>query len=249
MSRVSPVVRIGLAVVAVDLVTKLAAARLVRHTFGPIVPMHNPAFSLGVASAPRMIMLVLAAAALVAASLFARRQIGAPRPSGMGSRVRHRRRGRQSHRSRRVRRGARLLRHPAGRAERRRRCCVRRPDRLRVRDAPADERGVADAHLDPVAITQSRDELVELQRGYVADPAAHIALDVMVRARQMKERRTVRPVHVFGQSPHAQRVEGAIHRREMNLGMRGVNPRSRGLLQSSARWCARAVPPPTAAPL
>jgi signal peptidase II len=61
-------------VVAIDLVTKLAAAALAEgHTGGPVVPVRNPEFSLGVAGASRFVMLAISAAGiLVAAALVIR---------------------------------------------------------------------------------------------------------------------------------------------------------------------------------
>jgi hypothetical protein len=90
--------------------------------------------------------------------------------------------------------------------------------------APARERGVAEVQLEAVVLADPRDEGVELGGGNVANAPALLAHEMAVCAREVEERWTVRLVHVLHVSPLVQGVEGAVHGREMDLGVRVVNP-------------------------
>ena len=94
---------------------------------------------------------------------------------------------------------------------------------LRVLLAAADERDMTDVQLEAVLLTNPRDERVELARGNVVDAPALFADEMAVCAREMEERRTVRLVHVFYESPVVQRVKGAVHGRKMNFRVCIVN--------------------------
>ena len=91
--------------------------------------------------------------------------------------------------------------------------------------AAADQRDVPDVQLEGVLLAYPRDERVELGGRNVVDAAALLAHEMAVRAGEMKERRTVRLVHVFDESPLVQGVERPVHGRQMDLGMRVVNTR------------------------
>jgi lipoprotein signal peptidase len=60
----------AVAVVGLDAVSKLVAALANGQQRGPVVPVHNPQFSLGVASASLTVELALMLAGIVAASLY-----------------------------------------------------------------------------------------------------------------------------------------------------------------------------------
>lgn len=72
----------AVAVAALDLTTKLAAGHMpVGRRSGPFLSLPNPDFTLGVASAPRLDMLVLMAAGVVLGAIVAVRRVrrhGAP---------------------------------------------------------------------------------------------------------------------------------------------------------------------------
>jgi lipoprotein signal peptidase len=60
----------AIAVVGLDVASKLAAATANGQRRGPIVPVHNPKFSLGVSGAPFALEVVCMLAGIVAASLY-----------------------------------------------------------------------------------------------------------------------------------------------------------------------------------
>jgi hypothetical protein len=94
---------------------------------------------------------------------------------------------------------------------------------LHVLPASTDERDMTDVQLEAVQLANPRDERVELARGNVVDTPALLADEMTVRAGEMEERRTVRLVHVFDESPFVQRVKGPVHGRKMNFRVRVVH--------------------------
>ncbi len=91
--------------------------------------------------------------------------------------------------------------------------------------ALADQCDVPDMQFERVQLPYPRDERVELGGRNVVDTATLLAYEMSVCAREMKERRAVRLVHVFDESPIVQRVKCPVHGRQMNLWMSGVNAR------------------------
>jgi len=89
--------------------------------------------------------------------------------------------------------------------------------------APAHQCDVPDMQFECVQVAYPRDERVELGGRNVVDTATLFAHEMSVCAREMKERRTVRLVHVFDESPIVQRVKCPVHGRQMNLRMSGVD--------------------------
>jgi hypothetical protein len=92
-----------------------------------------------------------------------------------------------------------------------------------VLTAAADQRDVPDLQLEVVEIANPCHERVELAGGNVVDAAALLADEMAVCAREMEERRTVRLVHVFDESPFVQRVKCPVHGRKMNFRVRVVH--------------------------
>ena len=89
--------------------------------------------------------------------------------------------------------------------------------------ASADERDMAHVQLEAVELTNPCDERVELTGRDVVNAPAPLADKMAVRAGEMKERRTVRLVHVFDESPFVQRVKSPVHGREVNFRVRVVH--------------------------
>jgi hypothetical protein len=90
--------------------------------------------------------------------------------------------------------------------------------------APAHQRGMPHVQLEVVLPADTRDQRVELGRGNVTDAPAELAHQVPVRAREMEERRTMRPVHVLHEPPGVERLERSVHGGEVDLRVRAVNP-------------------------
>jgi hypothetical protein len=95
---------------------------------------------------------------------------------------------------------------------------------LEMVPAAAHECDVADVPFEGVQVADACDERVELGGWNVVDPAALVAHKMAVCAREMKERRTVRSVHMFDKSPVVQGVKGPVHGRQMNFWVGGVHP-------------------------